>query len=89
VATTNGRFLATSTPGSRESMFYAMCTVDVNFFDFSRHHVGYLDALEPNGPLRLEILEKLGDSSPPIHGGGGERWKQSSPTTKIAGSVWL
>ena len=27
--TTNGRFLATSTPGSRESMFYAMCTDDV------------------------------------------------------------
>ncbi len=59
MATTNGRFLATSTPGSRESMFYAMCTDDVNFFDFSRHHVSYLDALEPNGPLKLEILEKL------------------------------
>ncbi len=59
LATTNGRFLATSTPGSRESMFYAMCTDDVNFFDFSRHHVSYLDALEPNGPLKLEILEKL------------------------------
>src|SRR6266446_10054161 len=59
LATTNGRFLATSTPGSRESMFYAMCTDDVNFFDFSRDHVSYLDALEPNGPLKLEILEKL------------------------------
>ncbi|TMI47277.1 hypothetical protein E6H22_06305 [Candidatus Bathyarchaeota archaeon] len=57
--TTNGRFLATSTPGSRESMFYAMCTDDVIFGDFSRHHVSYLDALEPNGPLKLEILEKL------------------------------
>ena len=40
-------------------MFYAICTDDVNFFDFSRHHVSYLDALEPNGPLKLEILEKL------------------------------
>ncbi len=57
--TTNGRFRATSTPGSRESMFYAMCTDDVIFGDFSRHHVSYLDALEPNGPLKLEILEKL------------------------------
>ena len=57
--TTNGRFLATSTPGSRESMFYAMCTDNVIFGDFSRHHVSYLDALEPNGPLKLEILEKL------------------------------
>jgi len=59
LVTTNGRFLATSTPGSRESMFYAMCTDDVNFGDVSRHHVSYVDALEPNGPLKLEILEKL------------------------------
>jgi hypothetical protein len=59
LATTNGRFLATSTPGSRESMFYPMCTDDVNYGDFSRHHVSYLDALEPKGPLKLEILEKL------------------------------
>jgi len=44
---------------ARESMFYAMCTDDVNFFDFSRHRVSYLDVLEPNGPLKLEILEKL------------------------------
>jgi phage FluMu gp28-like protein len=57
--TTNGKFLATSTPGSRDSLFYAMCTDDVSFSDFSRHHVSYLDALEPNGPLKMEILEKL------------------------------
>jgi hypothetical protein len=59
LATTNGRFLATITPGSRESMFYAMCTDDVNFGDISRHHVSYLDALEPKGRLKPEILEKL------------------------------
>ncbi len=59
LATTNGRFLATSTPGSRDSIFYAMCTDDENFPDVSRHHVSYLDALEPNGPLKPEILEKL------------------------------
>ncbi len=59
LATTNGRFLATSTPGSRDSIFYAMCNDDENFPDVSRHHVSYLDALEPNGPLKPEILEKL------------------------------
>jgi hypothetical protein len=59
LATTNGRFLATSTPGSRESLFYAMCTDDVNYGDVSRHHVSWEDALEPKGPLKLEILEKL------------------------------
>ena len=59
LATTNGRFLATSTPGSRDSLFYAMCTDDENFADVSRHHVTYLEALQPNGPLKQEILEKL------------------------------
>jgi len=59
LATTNGRFLATSTPGSRDSLFYQMCTDDVNYGNVSRHHVSYLDALEPSGPLKREILEKL------------------------------
>src|SRR5207247_8910366 len=57
--TTNGRFLATSTPGSRESMFYGMSTDDVIFGDFSRHHVSYLYALGPSGPLKLEFIEKI------------------------------
>lgn len=59
LGTTNGRFLATSTPGSQDTLFYAMCTDEVTFGDVSRHHVSYLDALEPNGPLKREILEKL------------------------------
>ena len=59
LATTNGRFLATSTPGSRDSLFYLMCTDDENYGNVSRHHVSYRDALEPNGPLKLEILDKL------------------------------
>ncbi len=59
LATTDGRFLATSTPGSRDSLFYAMCTDDENYGDVSRHHVSYEDALEPKGPLKRGILEKL------------------------------
>ena len=59
LATTNGRFLATSTPGSRDSLFYLMCTDDENYGNVSRHHVSFRDALEPNGPLKPEILEKL------------------------------
>ncbi len=59
LATTNGKFLATSTPGSRDSLFYSMCTDDEFYGDFSRHHVSYQDALEPNGPLKHEILQKL------------------------------
>ena len=59
LATTNGRFLATSTPGTRDSLFYSMCTDDVAFGNVSRHHVTYRDALEPNGPLKHNILEQI------------------------------
>ena len=57
--TTNGRLIATSTPGSTDSLFYKMCTDDEKFGDVSRHHVTYKEALEPNGPLKLRIVEKL------------------------------
>ncbi len=59
LGTTNGRFIATSTPGSRDSLFYEMCMDDDLYGDFSRHHVSFHDALEPNGPLKGGILEKL------------------------------
>jgi len=59
LATTNGRFFATSTPGTRDSLFYEMCTNDEEYGDFSRHHVSFHDALEPKGPLKKAIVEKL------------------------------
>ena len=57
--TTNGKFIGTSTPGSTDSLFHKMCTDDDKFGDVSRHHVTYKEALEPNGPLKLKIVEKL------------------------------
>ncbi len=57
--TTNGRFIGASTPGSRDSVFYRMCTGQAGYKDVSRHHVGYLEALEPNGPLKKEIVEDI------------------------------
>ncbi len=57
--TTNGRFIGTSTPGSRDSLFYKMCTDDVKFAGFSRHHVRFKEALEPNGPLNPGIVERI------------------------------
>jgi phage FluMu gp28-like protein len=59
LSTTNGSFYGTSTPGSRDTLFYAMATDDNQFGDFSRHHVGYKDALQPNGPIDPEFLEKI------------------------------
>jgi len=59
ITTTNGRFIALSTPGSRDSLFYEMCTNNELYSQFSRHHVSYMDALAPNGPLQPEIVESL------------------------------
>ncbi len=59
LGTTNGRLIATSTPGTRDSLFYQMCSDDDLYGDFSRHHVSFHDALEPKGPLKKGILEKL------------------------------
>ena len=59
LSTTNGTFYGTSTPGSRDSLFYAMGTDSEQFVDFSRHHVSYKDALKPNGPIDPEFLEKI------------------------------
>ncbi len=59
LGTTNGRLIATSTPGTRDSLFYEMCMNDEEYGDFSRHHVSFHDAIEPKGPLKQAILEKL------------------------------
>src|SRR5712692_9298643 len=59
LSTTNGSFYGTSTPGSRDTLFYSMATDDERFADFSRHHVSYKDALKPNGPIDPEFLEKI------------------------------
>jgi phage FluMu gp28-like protein len=59
LATTNGRFIATSTPGTRDSLFYEMCMNDEEYGDFSRHHVSFHDALEPKGPLKKTTVERL------------------------------
>jgi phage FluMu gp28-like protein len=59
LSTTNGSFFGTSTPGSRDTLFFAMATDDNQFSDFSRHHVSYKDALKPNGPIDPEFLEKV------------------------------
>lgn len=59
LASTDGQFIATSTPGTRDSLFYEMCTNDEEYGEFSRHHVSFHDALEPKGPLKQATIEKL------------------------------
>src|SRR5205807_10001703 len=59
LSTTNGPFFATSTPGSRDTLFYDIATDDDIFGDFSRHHVSYREALKPAGPIDPEFLERI------------------------------
>jgi phage FluMu gp28-like protein len=58
LGTTNGKFVATSTPWNTDSLFWKMCNHH-DFEDFARHHVTWERAKEPNGPLKLNILEKI------------------------------
>jgi len=58
LGTTNGRLIATSTPSIKNSLFYKMC-FDPNYEDFSRHHINWRQAVEPYGPLKPNILEKI------------------------------
>ena len=58
LGTTNGSFIASSTPGSKDSLFYKICLAD-EYADFSRHKVSWREAVEPNGPLKATILEKI------------------------------
>src|SRR5260370_5256198 len=55
ISTTGGRFIVSSTPGSKENLFYKIC----NDNTFSRHHVTWKDALEPNGHLKEDVLEAI------------------------------
>jgi phage FluMu gp28-like protein len=58
LGTTNGKFICTSTPWNTDSLFWRICN-HKDFSDFARHHVTWERAQEPNGPLKLGILDKI------------------------------
>jgi phage terminase large subunit-like protein len=58
LGTTNGFFIANSTPWSRDHIFYKIMN-DKDYDDFKRFHVTWKEALEPNGPLKKNILTKI------------------------------
>jgi phage FluMu gp28-like protein len=58
LGTTNGKLICTSTPWNTDSLFWKMCN-HKDFSDFARHHVSWERAVEPNGPLRNGILDKI------------------------------
>jgi phage FluMu gp28-like protein len=58
LGTTNGKFICTSTPWRSDSIFYKIFH-DTSFGDYAKSHVTYQEALEPNGPLKQQILDRI------------------------------
>jgi hypothetical protein len=58
LGTTDGKLACTSTPWNMDSLFWKMCN-HKDYSDFARLHVTWQQALEPNGPLKKNILEKI------------------------------
>jgi len=58
LGTTDGKLACTSTPWNTDSLFWKMCN-HKDYSDFARLHVSWQQALEPNGPLKKGILEKI------------------------------
>jgi phage FluMu gp28-like protein len=57
LATTNGKFIASSTPWTTDSIFWKLCN-EKTFKHFAKSHVTYRQALEPKGPLTEKWLNK-------------------------------
>jgi hypothetical protein len=86
LGTTNGKFICTSTPWNTDSLFYRICN-SKDFEDFARHHVTWERAQEPNGPLKMGILEKIKKQCVTILPGGVVRWRRSGLKMKTSGSL--
>jgi len=55
---TNGKFICSSTPWSTDSIFHKIFHHN-DYQDFAKHHVTWQQAVEPQGPLKQSILEKI------------------------------
>jgi len=58
LGTTNGKLTASSTPFNSDSLFWKMCN-HKDYEDFGRLHFSWERALEPEGPLKPGIIEKI------------------------------
>jgi len=58
LGTTNGKFICSSTPWNSDSIFYKIFNHE-DFSDFARSHITWREAVEPYGPLKKNILEKI------------------------------
>ena len=58
LATTNGKFVCSSTPWNTDSVFYKIFN-HKNFGEFKTSHVTFNQALSPNGPLLPKTLQSI------------------------------
>lgn len=58
ISTTNGKFVCTSTPWNKDSLFYKFIH-HKDYKDFAKHHVTWKQAVEPKGPLKKKILAMI------------------------------
>ena len=58
LGTTDGKLTASSTPFNTDALFWKMCN-HKDYSDFGRLHFSWEKALEPNGPLKTSIIEKI------------------------------
>ena len=58
LGTTNGKFICTSTPWRTDSIFHKIFH-DPAYADYAKTHVTWQQALEPDGPLKQQILNRI------------------------------
>ena len=85
LATTDGKFVCSSTPWSTDSVFHKIFT-HKNFGHFKTSHVTYEKALSPNGPLRPNTLQRIKTQM----GDDPSRWKREMEAEWVEDdNVWL
>lgn len=85
LATTGGKFICSSTPGSTDGLFWRIFNRP-QFAHFAKSHVTWQQALEPNGPLKKRWLEQKRKE----YEGDEHRWRREMEAEWSEDeSVWL
>ncbi len=85
LATTNGKFVCSSTPWNTDSVFYKIFN-HKNFSRFKTSHVTIEQALSPNGPLKPKTLEEIKTQM----GDDPSRWQREMMAEWVEDdNIWL
>ncbi|MBT0159383.1 hypothetical protein G4O51_05295 [Candidatus Bathyarchaeota archaeon A05DMB-2] len=85
LGTTNGKFICTSTPWHTDSIFHQIFH-NPTYSDYAKTHVTWQQALEPNGPLKQQILNRIKRQLE----GDPARWKREMEAEWAENeNVWL